>query len=155
MIGLTIDDAMVAMVLSGDFDEGRVQDFIGRTALLRMLERHGFDGIGGVRVLAAAIDGWRVEIGRNGRVSTADLRAAVEDGRITPAARVYESDWTQMMGTTDLGERLQMATAIKDRLMGLHRYYGQRLARVDAVLDDRNDQRPLMLDLDALVTSEG
>ena len=33
-----IDDVMVALVLSGEVEEGRVEEFIGRTALLRMLE---------------------------------------------------------------------------------------------------------------------
>ena len=51
-----IDDVMVALVLSGEVEEGRVEEFIGRTALLRMLERHGYDGTGGVRDLAAGID---------------------------------------------------------------------------------------------------
>ena len=86
-----------------------------------------------MRDLAAAIDRWRVAKGRHGRVSTADLRAGVLDGRIAPTARVYESDWAQMMGATDLDERLQMATAIKDRLTGLYRHYGQRLSRVNEV----------------------
>ena len=44
-----IDDVMVALVLSGEAEEGRVQEFISRTALLRMLERYGYDGTGGVR----------------------------------------------------------------------------------------------------------
>ena len=47
MNGLTIDDAMVALVLSGELEEGRGPEFIGRTALLQMLERHGYDGTGG------------------------------------------------------------------------------------------------------------
>ena len=47
----------------------------------------------------------------------------------------YESDWAQMMRTTDVAERLRMATAIKDRLTGLYRYYEQRLSRVNEVLD--------------------
>lgn len=115
MNGMVIDDAMVALVLSGELDEGRVQEWVSRTALLQMLKKHGYEGSGGARDLAAGIDGWRVETGRNGRVSTADLRAAVEDGRIAPKVRVYESDRVQMMGTTDVAERLQMATAIKDR----------------------------------------
>ncbi len=156
MNGLMIDDALVALVLSGELDEGWVQEFIGRTALLRMLERHGYDRmVGGVRVLAAAIDSWRVETGRNGRVSTADLRAGVEDGRIAPKTRVYESDWAQMMGTTDLDERLQMATGIKDRLTGLNRYYQQRLSRVNEVIDAIHAQRPMRLDLEALLSENG
>ena len=77
------------LVLAGELEEGMVQEFIGRTALLQMLERHGYDGSGGARDLAAGIDSWRVETGRNGRVSTADLRGGVEDGRIAPKARVY------------------------------------------------------------------
>ena len=155
MNGLTIDDAMVALVGSGELEEGRVQDFMGRTGLLDMARRHGYEGTGGLRDLAAAIDRWRVETGRHGRVSTADLRAAVEDGRIVPTARVYESDWAQMMGTTDLDERLQMATAIKDRLTGLNRYYEQRLARINEVLDAIDAQRPVRLSLEALLTIEG
>ena len=155
MNGLMIDDAMVALGPSGEFAEGRVEEFIGRTALLQMLGRHGYDGIGGVRDLAAAIDRWRVATGRHGRVSTADLRAAVLDGRIVPTARVYESDWAQMMGTTDLDERLQMATAIKDRLTGLYRHYGQRLARVNEVVDAIHAQRPMRLDLDSLLSESG
>ena len=47
MNGLMIDDAMVALVLSGELEEGWVPEFIGRTALLRMLVRHGYDGTGG------------------------------------------------------------------------------------------------------------
>ena len=155
MNGLQIDDAMVALVLAGELEEGMVQDFIGRTALLQMLERHGYDGTGGVRDLAAGIDSWRVETGRNGRVSTADLRGGVEDGRIAPKARVYQSDWSQMMATADLTERLRMASGIKDRLTGLHRYYEQRLARVDAVLDALDAQWPTRLDLDPLRSESG
>ena len=150
-----IDDVMVALVLSGEVEEGRVEEFIGRTALLRMLERHGYDGTGGVRDLAAAIDSWRVAKGRHGRVSTADLRAGVEDGRIAPKTRVYESDWAQMMGTTDLDERLRMATAIKDRLTGLYRYYEQRLSRVNEVLDAIDAQRPRGLDLNPGLSDKG
>ena len=154
MNGLMIDDAMVALALvNGEFGEGRVEEFIGRTALLQMLERHGYDGPGGARDLAAAIDRWRVQTGRNGRVSTADLRAGVDDGRIAPTARVYESDWAQMMGTTDVAERLQLATAIKDRLTGLHRYYEQRLSRVNEVLDAIHGQWPMRSDLDPLSES--
>ena len=155
MNGLMIDDAMVALGPSGEFAEGRVEEFIGRTALLQMLGRHGYDGIGGVRDLAAAIDRWRVAKGRHGRVSTADLRAGVLDGRIAPTARVYESDWAQMMGTTDLDERLQMATAIKDRLTGLYRHYGQRLSRVNEVVDAIHAQRPRGLDLDPGLSESG
>ena len=150
-----IDDVMVALVLSGEVEEGRVQEFISRTALLQMLGRHGYDGTGGVRDLAAAIDSWRVQTGRNGRVSTADLRAGVEDGRIAPKTRVYESDWAQMMGTTDVAERLRMATAIKDRLTGLYRYYEQRLSRVNEVLDAIHAQRPMRLDLDPGLSESG
>ena len=155
MNGLMIDDAMVALVSSGELDEGRVPEFIGRTALLQMLVRHGYDGTGGVRDLTAAIDSWRVETGRHGRVSTADLRAGVLDGRIVPKARVYESDWAHMMGTTDLAERRRMATAIKDRLTGLHRYYEQRLSRANEVLDAIDAQRPMRLDLDSLLSESG
>ena len=155
MNGLMIDDAMVALGPSGEFAEGRVEEFIGRTALLRMLGRHGYDGTGGVRDLAAAIDSWRVATGRHGRVSTADLRAGVEDGRIAPKTRVYESDWAQMMGTTDLDERLRMATAIKDRLTGLYRYYEQRLSRVNEVLDAIDAQLPRGLDLDPGLSDKG
>ena len=155
MNGLMIDDAMVALVLSGELDEGRIQEFIGRTALLQMLVRHGYEGTGGARDLAAAIDGWRVETGRNGRVSTADLRAGVEDGRIVPKARVYESDWAQMMGTTDLAEKLRMATEIKDRLTGMHRYYEQRLTRLNDVFDGIDAQWPMRLDLAPLRVDNG
>ena len=148
MNGLMIDDAMVALALSWELEDGRVPEFIARTALLQMLERHGYDGAGGLRDLAAGIDSWRVETGRNGRVSTADLRAAVLDGRIVPKARVYESDWTQMIGTTDLDERLQLAIAIKGRLTGVYRYYEQRLSRVNEEVDAIHAQRPMRLDLD-------
>ena len=120
-----------------------------------MLGRHGYDGTGGVRDLAAAIDRWRVATGRHGRVSTADLRAGVEDGRIAPKTRVYESDWAQMMRTTDVAERLRMATAIKDRLTGLYRYYEQRLSRVNEVLDAIHAQRPMRLDLDPVLSESG
>ena len=148
MNSLMIDDAMVALALSWELEDGRVPEFIARTALLQMLERHGYDGAGGLRDLAAGIDSWRVETGRNGRVSTADLRAAVLDGRIVPKARVYESDWTQMIGTTDLDERLQLAIAIKGRLTGVYRYYEQRLSRVNEEVDAIHAQRPMRLDLD-------
>ena len=120
-----------------------------------MLGRHGYDGTGGMRVLTAAIDRWRVATGRHGRVSTADLRAGVEDGRIAPKTRVYESDWAQMMRTTDVAERLRMATAIKDRLTGLYRYYEQRLSRVNEVLDAIDAQRPRGLDLDPGLSDKG
>ena len=46
MNGLMIDDAMVALGPSGEFAEGRVEEFIGRTALFQMLGRHGYDGTG-------------------------------------------------------------------------------------------------------------
>ena len=108
-----------------------------------------------MRVLTAAIDRWRVATGRHGRVSTADLRAGVEDGRIAPKTRVYESDWAQMMGATDVAERLRMATAIKDRLTGLYRYYEQRLSRVNEVLDAIHAQRPMRLDLDPVLSESG
>ena len=155
MNGLMIDDAMVALDLSGEFAEGRVPEFIGRTALFQMLERYGYDGTGGIRALTAAIDRWRVATGRHGRVSTADLRAAVVDGRIAPTARVYESDWTQMIGTTDLDERLRLATGIKDRLTGVYRYYEQRLSRVNEVIDTIHAQQPMRLDLDLLLSESG
>ena len=155
MNDLKIDDAMVALASSGKFGECWVEEFIGRTALLQMLEKQGYDGTGGVRDLAAAIDRWRVQTGRNGRVSTADLRAAVLDGRIAPTARVYESDWTQMTGTTDLDERLQLATAIKDRLTGVYRYYEQRLSSVNDEIDAIHAQRPMRLDLDPVLSDKG
>ena len=41
--------------------------------------------------MAAAIDSWRVQTGRNGRVSTADLRAGVDDGRIVRRQRGFTS----------------------------------------------------------------
>ena len=155
MNGLMRDDAMVALVSSGELADGRVPQFIGRTTLLQMMERHGYDGTGGARDLAAGIDSWRVETGRHGRVSTADLRAAVLDGRIVPKARVYESDWTQMIGTTDLDERLQLATAIKGRLTGVYRYYEQRLSRVNEEIDAIHAQRPVRLDLDPVLSDKG
>ena len=43
MNGLRIDDAMVALVSSGELKDGRVPEFIARTALLKMLVRHGYD----------------------------------------------------------------------------------------------------------------
>ena len=155
MNGLPIDDAMVALVLSGELEEGMVQELIGRTALFQMLQRHGYDGTGGVRDLTAGIDGWQVETGRHGRVSTADLRAGVDDGRIAPKARVYQSDWTQMMTTADSTERLRMATEIKDRLTGFHQYYEQRLARVNDVLDGIDAQPSMRLNLDSLSAQDG
>ena len=60
-----------------------------------------------------------------------------------------------MMGTTDLDERLQMATAIKDRLTGLYRYYEQRLSRVNEVIDAIHAQRPRGLDLDPGLSESG
>ena len=114
MNGLMIDDAMVALGPSGEFAEGRVEEFIGRTALLRMLGRHGYDGTGGVRDLAAAIDRWRVAKGRHGRVSTADLRAGVEDGRIAPKTRVYESDWAQRVS-----KKVEIGVEVSRRDKGL------------------------------------
>ena len=60
-----------------------------------------------------------------------------------------------MMGTTDLDERRRMATAIKDRLTGLNRYYQQRLSRVNEVLDAIDAQRPMRLDLDPLLSESG
>ena len=77
------------------------------------------------------------------------------DGRIAPKARVYESDWTQMIGTTDLDERLQLATAIKGRLTGVYRYYEQRLSRVNEEIDAIHAQRPMRLDLDPVLSDKG
>ena len=42
--GWPIDDAMVNV---GEMDEGRCQERIGRTALLQLLHKHGYDGKGG------------------------------------------------------------------------------------------------------------
>ena len=73
---------------------------------------------------------------RNGRVSTGDLRQAVEDGRIVPTVRVYQSEWNQMMGTTDPMTRLRMI----DRYAGAHRgptrHYNERTARLPAMRDE-------------------
>ena len=114
MNGLMIDDAMVALVSSGELDEGRVPEFIGRTALLQMLVRHGYDGTGGVRDLTAAIDSWRVETGRHGRVSTADLRAGVLDG----AHRAESTGLRVRLGSHDGHHGFGRATADGHRNQG-------------------------------------
>ena len=91
---------------------------------------------------------------RNGRVSTGDLRQAVEDGRIVPTVRVYQSEWNLMMGTTDPMVRLRM---MDDMLAGPTRYYNERTAclksmrdelalEVNAAMDIGPSTRPMALD---------
>ena len=107
---------MLALVNAGEMDEGRCQEYIGRTALLQLLRKHGYDGKGG----GAGFGGgdWQVATGRHGRVSPADPRAAVEDERIMPTARVFRSHWDRMMSEQDLSSRRRMATARRDLLAG-------------------------------------
>ena len=105
-------------------------------------------------VAAAAIDRWRLPVRRNGRVSTGDLRQAVEDGRIVPTVRVYQSEWNLMMGTKDPMVRLRM---MDDMLAGPTRYYNERTAclksmrdelalEVNAAMDIGPSTRPMALD---------
>ena len=84
-------------------------------------------------VAAAAIDRWRLPVRRNGRVSTGDLRQAVEDGRIVPTVRVYQSEWNQMMGTTDPMTRLRMIDSMLARIAVPTRHYNERTARLKSM----------------------
>ena len=145
MTGLPIDDAMVALVDSGRLDEGRTSDYIGRTGLLSLLKDQGYDGTGGLRELSGKIDTWPVETGRNGLVSTADLRAGVGDGRIMPTVRVYQSDWNMMMAEPDINAKRRMATGMRDLLAGPFKYYERRLRELDAVIDEIDQQQAVMM----------
>ena len=129
--GLPIDDAMVTLVYSGELPEEEQE--LSRTALLEMLIRHGFDGKGGSRTLASAIDRWRLPVRRNGRVSTADLRMAVEEDRIVPTVRVYQSEWNQMMAATDPMTRLRMIDSMLACLEVPTRHYNERTAHLPAL----------------------
>ena len=86
--GLPIDDTLVNLGYSGELDEDQGTEDLSRTALLEMFRRHGFDGTGGFRDLAAALDRWGVQSGRNSRVRRSDLRAVIDEGRIVPTVRV-------------------------------------------------------------------
>ena len=108
-------------------------------------------------VAAAAIDRWRLPVRRNGRVSTGDLRQAVEDGRIVPTVRVYQSEWNQMMSTKDPMTRLRMIDSMLARLEVPTRHYNERTARlpalrhevaleVNAAMDIGPSTRPMALD---------
>ena len=143
--GLPIDDAMVTLVYSGELPEEEQE--LSRTALLEMLIRHGFDGKGGSRTLASAIDRWRLPVRRNGRVSTADLRMAVEEDRIVPTVRVYQSEWNRMMSTKDPMTRLRMTDSMLARLEVPTRYYNERTARLRALREEASKEVNAAMDV--------
>ena len=108
-------------------------------------------------VAAAAIDRWRLPVRRNGRVSTGDLRQAVEEDRIVPTVRVYQSEWNLMMSTKDPMTRLRMIDSMLARLEVPTRHYNERTARlksmrdelaleVNAAMDIGPSTRPMALD---------
>ena len=108
-------------------------------------------------VAAAAIDRWRLPVRRNGRVSTGDLRQAVEDGQIVPTVRVYQSEWNLMMGTKDPMTRLRMIDSMLARIAVPTRHYNERTAclksmrdelalEVNAAMDIGPSTRPMALD---------
>ena len=134
MNDLPIDDALMTLVYSGELSEA--EQLLSRTTVLDMLCRHGFDGDGGSRALASAIDRWKLPLRRNGRVSTNDLREAVEDGRIVPTVRVYQSEWNQMMATTDPMARLRLLDSMLARIAVPTRHYNERTARLQAIRDE-------------------
>ena len=65
----------------------------------------------------------------------ADLREAVDDGRIVPTVRVYQSEWNQMMVTSDPMSRLQMLDSMPERLAVPTLHYNERTARTQAMRD--------------------
>ena len=65
----------------------------------------------------------------------ADLREAVDDGRIVPTVRVYQSEWNQMMVTSDPMSRLQMLDSMLERLAVPTLHYNERTARTQAMRD--------------------
>ena len=115
--------------------------------MLEMLRKHGFDGQGGFRDLAGAIDRWRVPPGRNGRVSVAELRLAIEEDRIVPTLRVYQSEWNQMMSTKDPMTRLRMMDDILARLAGPTRHYNERTARLRVLREEASQEVNAAMDI--------
>ena len=130
--GLPIDDAMVDWVLDGALDE----EYVEWAALVQMLRQHGFEGCGSWDVVAAVIGTWNVEIDRNGRIATADLRAAVMDGRIAPRLDVSEAEWIGMELTTNPDDRRRTLDSMLDRTVRQSRYYRWRMACLQKVSDE-------------------
>ena len=70
---------------------------------------------------------------------------ALNDGRIVPTIRVYQSDWAVIMGNSDLAARNQEAERIYAALVRSHRYYEHQLERAKSVLSTiRQEQRDAM-----------
>ena len=87
-------------------------------------------------VVTAASGAWNMEIDRNGRMATAFLCLAVEEGRIEPTARIYQSEWNQMMAATDPMARLRMIDSMLLRIAAPTRHYNERTARLRALRDE-------------------
>ena len=145
--GLPIDDTLVKLGYSGELDEDQGTEDLSRTALLEMFRRHGFDGAGGFRDLAAALDRWGVQSGRNSRVLKSDLRAVIDEGRIVPTVRVYQSEWNRMMETKDLMARLRIIDDMLERLAVPTRYYNERTSRLQAIRDEVNQEISTSMDI--------
>ena len=134
--GLPIDDAMVDSVLDGALDEERTAEYVEWAALVQMLRQRGFEGCGSWDVVAAVIGAWNVEIDRNGRIATADLRAAVMDGRIAPRLDVSEAERIGMELTMNPDDRRRMVENMLDRTVRQFRYYRWRTACLQKVADE-------------------
>lgn len=75
------EETLIRAVENGDLDADRVPEYLGRSTLLDLLRSYGYKG--NVRHLKAALDRWDIKCRAADRCpSTADLRAAVADGRV-------------------------------------------------------------------------
>ena len=129
---MTISDAVIALRYSGAFDQAPAE--LRRKTLCAMCQKN--DSAIRMSDLTVALDEWGIRCGRNGVVITADLRAAVDDGRITPSSgtMVYQSDINAVTGTDDPQERVDRLYEIIEREQGRATYHLGRIERFGAWL---------------------
>ena len=159
---LSSEEVVIAVVQSGAFDGTAA--YIGRTRLLKLFQASGYTG--NVRTLKADLERWEIEYRpSDGCPSTADLRAAVEDGRImvssenVPGAATlsrikspHERRITAKRMLHREGQILQHLERLAATVDREARSSETRRDRIERVLDDIAEQigpeRPLLSDLD-------
>lgn len=165
---LSSEEVAIAVVQSGALDG--VTAHVGRTLLLKLFQASGYAG--NVRTLKADLERWEIECRRSdGCPSTADLRAAVEDGRImvssenvpgaaalsrikSPHERRFAAKG-MLRREDQIRQHLERLSARVDRES---RASETRRERIERVLDDIAEQigpeRPLDLNLDGFVDQQ-
>ena len=138
----SVEETLIRAVENGELDTDRVPTYLGRSTLLDLLRRYGYKG--NVRGLKAALDLWDIKCRATDRCpATADLRAAVADGRV----EVNKSSLTgvgNLRSIQPLSRRRITAQRMMEREKSMLRHHQRRIDREQRDLDYRQGRVDLI-----------